>query len=395
MEKQNSRKPIGRRVEAKIEKVILGGDGLARMKDGAVLMTPFVLPDELVEVEIKQARKNLLRGEVVQFISTSHERVELRCRYFGRCGGCQYQHMNYSTQCKIKQEQVAETLSRLGKLADRRISEILQDLSPSPKPYGYRNRIVLHRNQRDGYGYFAVDNKTIIPIDKCPIANDEINSQLAHLSQLDSVPGQRELVLLGFGPEWVNVTKNEINVSLLDRVFTFGPKCFLQANISVFEDILRYVLGMLETMSAEVLVELYCGIGIISVLAADKFDKVLGSDINSNNIGYARRNLERYPNKKIRFSTADAAEALNNVKKRAVRPNTIILDPPRKGIDTDVVDGMKSLAPENIIYISCDPATFVRDVVRLSANYTLVSAKPFDMFPQTAHIELVGILERK
>ena len=131
------------------------------------------------------------------------------------------------------------------------------------------------------------------------------------------------------------------------------------------------------------------------ILAANKFDKSLGSDINSNNIGYARKNAERHNANNVSFYTSDATEELRKLVTKGRYPDVIVLDPPREGASREVVKQMMVLGPRTIVYISCDPATFSRDYVRLSEKYDLVSVEPFDMFPQTAHIEIVAVMNRR
>ena len=395
MERENLKKLVGEVLRVTVEKVVFGGDGLARTGEGAVLMAPFVLPGEVVEVKVEKARKGHLTGRLSAVVSPSPRRVSPRCEYFGRCGGCQYQHIEYPAQCEIKHAQVGETLSRLGKFSDEKITEILKDMSPSPREYGYRNRVVLHWNGRGKYGYYGDTGKGIVAVERCPIANDEINEQLGDIRRLPVETGRPELMLLGFRPEWINVSKEEINVTLHDKLFTFSTKCFFQPNIFVFQDVLDYMLGLLEERGGDVLVELYCGIGLLTVLASAVFKKAVGFDINSNNIGYARRNAERSGAGNAEFSTSDAANGLKRLRGKGVRPDTLVVDPPREGLGWEALDEILSANPERIIYMSCDPTTFVRDVLRLSERFDLASLKPFDMFPQTYHIEVVGVLKRK
>lgn len=385
----------GNIIEINIEKIVLGGDGLARLDDGQVLFIPFTLSGEKVKAQIIKKEKNLLRGKIVEIIELSADRVEPKCPYFGKCGGCQYQHIKYETQCRIKQEQVVETLTRIGKLDELELQSIMQEISPSPKEWNYRNRIILHRGTNGVFGYYSTDNETIIPIDICPISNEFINSKLNKITAAVVGSRETELVISGFGPEWTNIISLETRVNILNKIFVFGQKCFLQANLPVFEDILKYILSKEILHNGNVLLELYCGIGIISIFAAEDFKQVYASDINSNNIGFARKNVERHGVKNVRFSTADAAEAFQKLIKQGIRPDTVILDPPREGVDGILIEGLKERGIENIIYISCNPATFARDTARLSSSHSLVSLKPFDMFPQTSHIELVGIFKRK
>jgi tRNA/tmRNA/rRNA uracil-C5-methylase (TrmA/RlmC/RlmD family) len=385
----------GEVIKAKIEKVILGGDGLARLDSGEVLFVPFTLPIETVNVRIVKKQKNLLRGEVAEVTEPSSDRVEPKCPYFGKCGGCQYQHIKYEAQCKIKREQTAETLTRIGRIPENSLHSILQEISPSKKEWEYRNRITLHKDKNEIFGYYSTDNETIIAVNECPISNELINSKLKNVEAIAVEAWQKNLVISGFGPEWTNIITNETRASILDKVFAFGPKCFIQANVPVFEDILKYVLSESVLPNGKVLLELYCGIGVISILASGKLENVYSSDINSDNIGYARKNAERHGVKNIHFSTADAADALVGLAKRGVRPDIVILDPPRDGVSMAVIAALAELKAENIIYISCDPATFARDVARLSATHSLISVKPFDMFPQTAHIELAGVFKVK
>lgn len=292
---------------------------------------------------------------------------------FGECGGCAYQHIDYEHQLAIKQQQVRDILQRIGKIKDVPIRSIVL----SPAIYGYRNRITVHA--RDGtVGFFRRDSHRLIDIERCPIANDEVNRELADLRALKPVEGHYTL-----------------RARLMPRVFS-------QTNDAV-AIALRDLVVDLVSPGQKLLVDGYCGAGFFAKALLDKFDRVIGIDWDKFSIAEAKKGATA----KETYIAGDVEEELAKVGAvhlNRLRPGdedthdrrlgsiapTLIVDPPAAGLSTDVRKTILELAPARLIYVSCNPATLARDLNQLRHRFKIESITPLDMFPQTAEIEIVA-----
>jgi tRNA/tmRNA/rRNA uracil-C5-methylase (TrmA/RlmC/RlmD family) len=316
-------------VDLKIEDVAFGGKGVAR-EHGKAVFVPYTIEREIVSAEIVREKKQFAEAELVEVKESSPNRVAPRCPYFGRCGGCAYQHIDYQHQLAIKWRQVRDALQRIGKLKDVPMRPII----PSPRQYAYRNRITVHA--LDGViGFFRRDSHRLIDIERCPISGDEVNAALAELREQKHVR---------------------------DGHYTLraaaGLRVFSQVNDEVAQ-LLRNLIIDLVPPSQDLLIDAYCGAGFFAKALLDKFERVIGIDWD-------------------RFALAAASAA-----------TTMIVDPPATGLTERVRKAIIDLAPETLIYVSCNPPTLARDLKELHHRFAINSITPLDMFPQTAEIEVV------
>jgi 23S rRNA (uracil1939-C5)-methyltransferase len=340
-----------------ITDVGFGGKAVARLEDGRVCFTRDALPGERVKVRVNRETSRFVEGDLLEVLEMSPRRVKPPCPYYGTCGGCSYQHTSYDYQVELKTKQVRDTLRRLGKIEDPKV----QDGVPSPLPFGYRNRITVHR--RDGrIGFYRRDGNGLIDIEACLLASDRVNAMLTELRREPWRDGARTL--------------REHN----DR---FG---FHQTNDAVAALLLKGVEAACDG-GGELLIDAYCGDGFFARKLASKFRHVIGIEWNERSIAQAREVAA--PNES--YLEGDVSELLGEAL-RVPGPATVILDPPAQGIDARVADWLTGAPVEKLIYVSCDPSTLARDLKMLSTNFTLESATPFDMFPQTAEIEVLAVL---
>ncbi len=336
-----------------IADVAFGGDGVAR-HEGRVVFVPLTAPGDVVEARVVSERKGFLRAEVQRVIEPSPDREEPGCRHFGRCGGCCYQHIRYPAQLALKQKQVREALSRIGKIAEPPVSEII----PSPEPYGYRNRITVHA-AGGVVGFWSRDGASLVDVDRCPIAGEQVNARLAELRARAPFEGHFSLREAGL------------------------PRSgFAQANRFLL-DALRAAVTEAFAPGGEQLFEGYCGSGFFTAALAGMFREVEACDSDSRLL----RDVPEIEN--VTWRHGDVGEWLPGSKADAV-----LLDPPREGLPRDVIDALKRRPPARLVYVSCDPPTFARDAGRLSGALRLESVKPIDLFPQTAQIECVALFLR-
>jgi tRNA/tmRNA/rRNA uracil-C5-methylase (TrmA/RlmC/RlmD family) len=344
-------------LRVRIDDVAFGGDGVGR-HDGKVVFVPFTIAGEEVTARVLRAKKKFLQAALVAVESASPHRVEPRCPYFGRCGGCAYQHIAYSEQLAIKTRQVEQTLRRVGKLANPPVSPAVG----SPLEYEYRNRIRVHA-AGGLLGFFATDGQTLIDIECCPISSARVNDELRLLRSKALRDG-------------------DYTAAERDGVY------FRQTNDGVAAILLEHVASLI-TPGQALLIDAYCGAGFFAKGLAAKFEAVIGIEENAFAIEYAAQTANPHE----RYLAGDVALRLDDALNAApAAETTLLLDPPATGISPRVSDIVLSRQPREIIYVSCDPATLARDLSILCRTYTLQRVTPFDMFPQTAEIEVAAHL---
>ena len=361
-------------VDLKIEDLAFGGKGVGR-EQGKAVFVPYTIEDETVSAEILREKKQFAQAELVEVKESSPHRVTPECPYFGRCGGCAYQHIDYEHQLAIKSRQVRDILQRIGKLKDVPLRRII----PSPKQYKYRNRITVH--VRDGViGFFRRDSHRLIEIEQCPISCDEVNRALTELRERNPRDGHYTLRT------------------------SSGRRVFSQTNDEV-ADALRDLIVDLVPPNQDLLIDAYCGAGFFAKALLNRFKRVVGIDWDRFAVAAARENATE----KETYIAGDVEEELEKVGAvhpnrlfvndtcsgplRSIAPTTMIVDPPAVGLSTAVRRAILDFSPTTLIYVSCNPATLARDLKELQEKFTVHSVTPFDMFPQTAEIEAVAHLQ--
>jgi tRNA/tmRNA/rRNA uracil-C5-methylase (TrmA/RlmC/RlmD family) len=356
-------------VDLKIEDIAFGGKGVGR-EQGKATFVPYTIEGELVSAEIVREKKQFAEAELVEVNESSPHRVTPECPYFGQCGGCAYQHIGYEHQLAIKWRQVRDILQRIGKLKDIPLRPII----PSPKQYGYRNRITVHA--QDGViGFFRRDSHRLIDVERCPISCDEVNRELMDLRGRNPRDGHYTL-----------------RTSSSRRVFS-------QTNDEV-ADALRNLIVDLVPPNQDLLIDAYCGAGFFAKALLDKFERVVGIDWDKFAIAAAKEEAtdkETYIAGDVEEELARSdgfSEAERETGRLGNRPSlTLIVDPPATGLGANARKEILNIAPTTLIYVSCNPATLARDLKELHGKFTINSVTPLDMFPQTAEIEAVAHLQ--
>jgi len=344
-----------------VEQLTFGGQGLVRLPGGKVCFVPGVIPGEKVLVRVRRERSSYAEADLVRVVEASPDRLKPPCPVYGRCGGCQYQHIAYPRQLEVKRDQVADVLRRLGGLGDPRVEETVA----SPLEYAYRNRITVHA-KNGKIGFYGGRGKQIVDVAHCPIASDAVNVLLADLRRTPPREGEHPLREPG----------------------TF--RGFRQVNDAVAD----LLLGVVEDMAAPggaLLVDAYCGAGFFARRLKEKFGHVVGIEWSVDAVRFARAGAggnEIYLLGDVKRHLTPALAAA------PAQDTTLLLDPPAEGVEEPVLDLIRTRGPAKIIYVSCNPATLARDLKRLGAGYALRRARPVDMFPQTAEIEVATLLEK-
>jgi len=351
-------------VDLKIEDVAFGGKGVGR-ESGKAVFVPYTIEGEIVSAEIIREKKQFAEAELVEVKQGSLHRVTPECPYFGRCGGCAYQHISYEHQLAIKWRQVRDALQRIGKLKDVPMRPII----PSPQQYEYRNRITVHA--QDGtIGFFRRDSHRVIDIERCPISREEVNRELAELRAQQHVRDGHYTL----------------------RAST-SPRVFSQTNDAV-ADALRNLIVDLVPPNQELLIDAYCGAGFFAKALLDKFERVIGIDWDKFAIQAARENAsekETYIAGDVDLELASNGAFLSAHRGLESRRSfMVIVDPPATGLSEAMRKAINEIAPATLIYVSCNPPTLARDLKELQEKFAIESVTPLDMFPQTAEIEVLA-----
>ena len=372
---------IGNKLILTIHDIAFGGEGVGRTDD-FVVFVPFVIVGETVEAEITEVKKNFARAKLLCVITPSPERVEPPCQYFTRCGGCQYQHMDYATQLQMKQKQIADLFERVGKISRDVVAPVL----PCPSPYGYRNRIMI-RSQWNGpakkleIGFIRADRPFVEDIEECKIAEPALNEQVKHVRAHPPHKGGIKVVLRVQPENW-----------------EVPPDSFFQNNFFLLPKLVETVREFLQASGAKHLVDLYCGVGFFGIEAAGTVESFVGVEYDKLAIAAARKNAASRNIQNGEFIAAKVEEALPELlKKFSPEKTAVILDPPRKGCWPETLELLRQTRPAQVIYVSCHPATMARDLNILCTDsvFELLRVQPLDMFPQTQHVECVADLRRR
>ncbi|HXS68575.1 MAG TPA: TRAM domain-containing protein, partial [Candidatus Polarisedimenticolia bacterium] len=330
----------------RISDIAFGGEGVARLED-FVVFVPFVLVGEEVEAEITEVKKNFARARLSRVIVASPERVEAPCRYFGGCGGCQYQHITYEAQLRIKHKQITDLFERIGKIP----REVIAPVVPCPQPYGYRNRVMIRSQwnkpeQKLNIGFVRWDCGLVEDIEECKIAEPPINEQIKHVRAHPPPKGGIKVVLR-IPPENWEVPRDS----------------FFQNNFFLLPELVKTARQFLLRGGATHLIDLYCGVGFFGIELADAVESFVGVEYDQQAIKAARRNAVLHNRGNGEFISANVEEVLPALLKRFSSPATsLLLDPPRKGCPKELLELIRRERPSQVIYVSCHPATMARDL---------------------------------
>lgn len=370
----------GNVVTLTITDIAFGGEGVGRLGQ-FVVFVPFVLPGEEVEAEITEVKKQFARATLRQVRRASPDRVQPRCRYFGECGGCQYQHAAYPAQLAWKRKQVADLLERVGGFDPGCVNEVI----PCPAPYGYRNRIMV-RSQWDkprqalNIGFLRADSRLVVDVAECQIAEPELNAELQRVRSQPPPKGGIKVTLRVSPPGW-DVPRDS----------------FFQNNFHLLPRLAGTARERLQAAGTRYLIDAYCGVGFFAIELAGQVEAFAGVEIDHAAILAAKTNAARRECHNGQFIEGDAEKLLPTILKRFdPGATTVVIDPPRTGCPPSGLEALRRAHPAQILYVSCHPATLARDLQALCADgvFRLDSVTPLDMFPQTQHVECVADLRR-
>jgi 23S rRNA (uracil1939-C5)-methyltransferase len=364
-----------------IEKLVYGGEGLARL-EGKVVLVPFVLPGEVVRAETERAKNDLWRGRLIEVLQPSASRIVPGCPYFERCGGCQYQHLDYPEQLEQKPAILCEVLQRVGKIEFAGEIRVI-----SGEPWQYRNRVQLHI-EAGKIGYFAQSSRDLIAIDHCPIASPKLN---ATIGKMDGHQASTAVELF--------TNETDLQVNVLDRVPRQALSALaalgvttpieyngLQVSRNSFFQVNRFLIDRLVDCAlagakGEWAVDLYAGVGLFSTKLTERFAKVTAVESSSSGFRDLTHNFAQVA---VNANVEDYLAGLNET------PDFILADPPRAGLGKLVVKDLARIRAPRLTIVSCDPATLARDLQGLIAeNYRVEKITLVDLFPQTSHLETV------
>jgi 23S rRNA (uracil1939-C5)-methyltransferase len=416
-------------VEVTIERILPGGLGLAHA-DGRTVMVALAAPGDRVRVSIDRVKGNVAFAVIQEIITPSPQRVEPPCQYFGRCGGCDFQQMNYEAQLAAKIEIIKDCLHRIGRIENVPNFQI----TPAPNPWHYRTRAQWQYDSiRQRLGYFESGSRNVCDVAECAVLAPELQTALSGLREqmLDgSIPEDARDFRAVAGDEGVSIappvrgssptpgspagqpgwggavregaglTVRDVTRTIRGEQYTLNAESFFQANDDLLPQLIDSAVG---DASGETAVELFSGVGLFTLPLARRFKHVIGAESDSAAVSFAHENLARAGLTNTEIVKSDVGvwleavrhgelSRLSEASAAALRGQIdfILLDPPRTGAESRVIAGVLGLKPKRISYVSCDPATLARDLRKLIAGgYTLESIGAFDMFPQTHHVETV------
>ena len=438
--------------EATIVDYTAEGQGIAKV-DGCVVFIPNAIAGEVCRVRIEKAQKTWATGVLVEILQKSPHRIQRECPISSSCGGCDFWHMDYEEEARLKADRVLQALNRIG---GENLTQM--PILSAPTCYGYRNKAQYPVSSRKGRvfaGFFRAGTHQVVENDRCRILPDETEQvknividyvnqfgitaydETAHkgllrhiyvrrgavsgqvlvclvvngkklpqvetlIEKLKAVPGFTSLVLsvntkkgntvLGdefitlYGPGWIEDT-------LCGLTFRLSPRSFYQVNHHQAQRLYEAAIEQASITKNDLVLDLYCGVGTITLCMAKAAGKVIGVEVVEQAIVDAKENALRNGIDNAEFFCGDAGKAALELEKNGIIPDVIVVDPPRKGMNADTIEALHRMQPRRIVYVSCDPATLARDVALLKERgYSLTSAQAADLFPRCSHVESIVCL---
>lgn len=402
-----------------LEKFTYGGEAMGRLPDGRAVFVPFGLPGETVRVRLTQDKQNFARGELLEVLTASAERIDPKCKHFGKCGGCHYQNLSYENQLQAKTEILRDQFQRIGKIENPPIKPIV----PSMLEWNYRNHVQFHLTAEGKLGFVNSKGNSVFPIEECHLPETGIDSfwhelQFESNKDVERVSlraGQNEELMVVLESENFETPELEIEadvsvvhlfdehpvviagrdhfvVSVHEKDFRVSAGSFFQVNTKMAEKMVEHLLARLPVSLSMTLLDIYCGGGLFSKFFAAKCQQVIGIETSESACEDFVFNLDEFDN--VELYEGAAEEVLPGLAGRLDSSTFVIVDPPRAGIEKHALDAIVGIKPQIIAYVSCDPSTLARDAARLiNGGYRLMEVTPFDLFPQTYHIESISIFE--
>ena len=398
-------------MEKKVEKLDDFGRGIVKI-DNKVCFVKNALKDEVVEVEITSNKKKYMVGKSSKIITKSNERIIPKCKYYELCGGCNLSHMTFNEENNFKIEKVENIFKKFAGL-DIDIKKINYK-----DEYNYRNKIVL-RVKDNKLCLLEENSNNYTPIDNCLLVNKKINEVINKLKKLVKDENEIDKIMIRYS-NYIDdvmikvdgkvknissfkdicssliindkVIGNEFLIcSILDKKFYVSSDSFFQVNYDVVDMLYKKIIDVVKNNNSRRVLDLYCGVGSIGICVSDYVDEVFGVEVVEKAIESANKNKELNKVSNISFKCGKVEDVINNDN---VEYDTIIVDPPRSGVDKKAIEVLNNSETDTIIYVSCDPITLARDV-KLLDNYIVKEVEIFNMFPRTYHCESVAVLERK
>ena len=393
------------------------GRGIAKIND-KIIFIPNALPRETIDVDIVLEKKKYYEGTIKEIINASDKRIKPVCPYFEECGGCQFLNMNYQDSLDYKQNKVEEIMNKyLG------IKIKINNIVACDNNLYYRNKTTFQ--VKNDIGFFKEKTNTLIPVDKCYISDIKINDiykaikdniNLTNVKQViiratkntlesmvifktsNYIDNKKIIDILKKKVDSIYINdeliygKGKIIENLCNKNFYISPSSFFQVNTLQAEKLYNKAIAYADIKKEDTVLDLYCGTGTIGLVASNKAKKVIGIELNKEAIKDANENKKLNNINNIEFYAGDVGKILN---KNNYKPDIIIVDPPRAGLDSLALAQILNIRPKKLVYVSCDLMTLARDLKLLSNDYDILELTPVDMFPYTAHVESVCALKLK
>lgn len=386
-------------VELKVEALSNLGAGIAK-PNGWVVFVPFTLPGEKIRAKVWRNEANCSHADLIEILDPSPDRIEPQCRHFATCGGCQYQHLPYAKQLEWKTRQVRELLFHMVG-----IEAEVDPTIPSPKQWSYRSKITPHfQRPKVGeafpIGFLEFNRRTrLVDVYHCPIAMDEINEALQPIRddvKKRAAEYKKGSTLLLRATEGRVETNHRTPVSekVGDLKFNFLAGDFFQNNPFILESFTKHAEEQAKGPNQKYLLDAYCGSGLFGLTLAKSFEQVVGIEVSETSADWARRNAKTNGITNASFIASSAEDLFADIT-FPPKETSVLIDPPRKGCSVDFLNQLFAFGPSRVVYVSCNPATQMRDLKSfLEYGYIIERIQPFDLFPQTRHLECVITLSR-
>lgn len=408
--------------EITLQKLTYGGDAMGRLPDGRAVFVPFGLPGEHVRLRLTHEKQSFARGELIEILKASPDRIEPKCKHFTQCGGCHYQNLLYNKQLAAKTDILRDQLQRIGKIGNPPVKPMVA----SPLEWNYRNHMHFHLTEDGKLGYIfplPSGEGRVRAIEECHLPEAGIHNFWRELQFEPNINIERASLRCGQGDELMLVLASETDetpeleieadisvvhiyedhpvviagrdhlfINILNKDFRVSAASFFQVNVKMAEKMVEYLLTCLPVSMSTNLLDVYCGAGLFSKFLASNYAKAIGIESSPSACEDFGFNLDEFDNVELYEGTAE--EILPAFVGQIANLSHMIVDPPRAGIEKQALHAIINIKPQIIAYVSCDPSTLARDAARLiHGGYRLAEVTPFDLFPQTYHIESISIFE--